>query len=123
MRAEQFEPGNKDHIATLKSMGVNVVQTKDGRIQLIHTASSVSNPGTRAVAGWKGGEGGELIYAAPSVSTEDWGARGAVGVRGGRGRGALKRTGSVLFRLRCFVILRRTVKPNVQHDSGLLRFS
>ena len=34
-------PGNQEHIDTLKSMGITVVQTKDGRIQLMQTASSV----------------------------------------------------------------------------------
>lgn len=41
LRAEQFVPGNKEHITILKTMGITVVQTKDGRIQLMQTASSV----------------------------------------------------------------------------------
>lgn len=41
LRAEQFVPGNQEHITILKTMGITVVQTKDGRIQLMQTASSV----------------------------------------------------------------------------------
>ena len=42
LRAEQFVPGNQDHLEILKSMGITVAQTKEGRIQLMHSASNVS---------------------------------------------------------------------------------
>ena len=41
LRAEQFVPGNQEHVAILKSMGITMIQTKDGRIQLMQTASAV----------------------------------------------------------------------------------
>ena len=41
LRAEQFVPGNQEHVKILKSMGITVVQTKDGRIQLMQSAASV----------------------------------------------------------------------------------
>ena len=41
MRAEQFVPGNQEHINVLKAMGITVIQTKDGRIKLMQTASTV----------------------------------------------------------------------------------
>ena len=34
-------PGNQEHVAILKSMGITMIQTKDGRIQLMQTASAV----------------------------------------------------------------------------------
>lgn len=40
LRAEQFVPGNQEHVKILKSMGITVVQTKDGRIQLMQSAAS-----------------------------------------------------------------------------------
>ncbi|XP_048587140.1 ER degradation-enhancing alpha-mannosidase-like protein 3 [Nematostella vectensis] len=40
LRAEQFVPGNSEHLSLLKSMGITVAQTKEGKIQLMHTASS-----------------------------------------------------------------------------------
>ncbi|KAK3739589.1 hypothetical protein QZH41_011212, partial [Actinostola sp. cb2023] len=40
LRAEQFVPGNEDHLEILKSMGITVVHTKEGRIQLMHSASN-----------------------------------------------------------------------------------
>lgn len=45
LRAEQFVPGNQEHITILKTMGITVVQTKDGRIQLMQTASSAQTEG------------------------------------------------------------------------------
>ena len=41
LRAEQFVPGNQEHVGILKSMGITMIQTKDGRIQLMQTASAV----------------------------------------------------------------------------------
>ena len=41
LRAEQFVPGNQEHINVLKAMGITVIQTKDGRIKLMQTASTV----------------------------------------------------------------------------------
>lgn len=41
LRAEQFVPGNQEHVNILKAMGITVVQTKDGRIKLMQTASTV----------------------------------------------------------------------------------
>lgn len=43
LRAEQFVPGNQQHVMILKSMGITVVHTKDGRIQLMQTASSAQS--------------------------------------------------------------------------------
>ncbi|XP_073242535.1 ER degradation-enhancing alpha-mannosidase-like protein 3 [Porites lutea] len=43
LRAEQFVPGNQHHVMILKSMGITVVHTKDGRIQLMQTASSAQS--------------------------------------------------------------------------------
>ncbi|XP_031572987.1 ER degradation-enhancing alpha-mannosidase-like protein 3 [Actinia tenebrosa] len=40
LRAEQFVPGNEEHLEILKSMGITVAQTKEGRIQLMHSASN-----------------------------------------------------------------------------------
>lgn len=43
LRAEQFVPGNQEHINVLKAMGITVVQTKDGRIKLMQTASTAES--------------------------------------------------------------------------------
>lgn len=43
LRAEQFVPGNQEHVAILKSMGITMIQTKDGRIQLMQTASAAQS--------------------------------------------------------------------------------
>lgn len=43
LRAEQFVPGNQDHVAILKSMGITMIHTKDGRIQLMQTASAAQS--------------------------------------------------------------------------------
>ena len=41
LRPEQFVPGNKEHVAILKSMGITVIQTEAGRIQLLQSAAGV----------------------------------------------------------------------------------
>jgi hypothetical protein len=35
-------PGKEEHLEILKSMGITVAQTKEGRIQLMHSAANVS---------------------------------------------------------------------------------
>ena len=42
LRAEQFIPGNKDHLLILKAMGITVTKTDDGKVQLTQDVSSVS---------------------------------------------------------------------------------
>ncbi len=41
MRAEHFQVGNADHLLLLKDMGITVVQTADGKVQLMHQAGTV----------------------------------------------------------------------------------
>ncbi|CAB3984728.1 ER degradation-enhancing alpha-mannosidase 3 [Paramuricea clavata] len=43
LRAEQFIPGNKDHLLILKAMGISVTKTDDGKVQLMQDASSADN--------------------------------------------------------------------------------
>jgi hypothetical protein len=43
LRAEQFIPGNKDHLLILKAMGISVTKTDDGKVQLMQDASAVCN--------------------------------------------------------------------------------
>ncbi|XP_002739935.1 ER degradation-enhancing alpha-mannosidase-like protein 3 [Saccoglossus kowalevskii] len=44
LRAVDFIPGNRDHEAILKQMGIRMVTMRDGRVQLLHTASQASTP-------------------------------------------------------------------------------
>ncbi|XP_028407570.1 ER degradation-enhancing alpha-mannosidase-like protein 3 [Dendronephthya gigantea] len=43
LRAEQFIPGNKDHLLILKAMGISVTKTDDGKVQLMQDANSADN--------------------------------------------------------------------------------
>ncbi|XP_065067856.1 ER degradation-enhancing alpha-mannosidase-like protein 3 [Rhopilema esculentum] len=42
LRAEHFQVGNTDHLQLLKEMGINVLQTNDGKVQLIHQAGTAA---------------------------------------------------------------------------------
>ena len=42
LRAEQFIPGNAVHLQILKSMGISVTETDDGKVQLMQNAAVVS---------------------------------------------------------------------------------
>ncbi|XP_077987220.1 ER degradation-enhancing alpha-mannosidase-like protein 3 [Glandiceps talaboti] len=44
LRAAEFIPGNKDHENILKKMGIRLVTMRDGRVQLLHTASQAATP-------------------------------------------------------------------------------
>ena len=41
--AESFQIGNTEHIRLLKEMGITVIQSNDGKVQLVHQAGTVSN--------------------------------------------------------------------------------
>ena len=43
LSAAEFQAGNKEHVAALERMGIRLVTMKDGRVQLLHTASQVKN--------------------------------------------------------------------------------
>ena len=42
LKAIEFVPGNADHMEELKRMGIRLITLKDGRVQLMHSASQVS---------------------------------------------------------------------------------
>lgn len=42
LHAEQFQVGNTVHMQLLKEMGITVMQTNDGKVQLMHQAGTVS---------------------------------------------------------------------------------
>ena len=42
LRAEQFIPGNAVYLQILKSMGISVTETDDGKVQLMQNAAVVS---------------------------------------------------------------------------------
>ncbi len=41
LKAIEFIPGNADHMEELKRMGIRLITLKDGRVQLMHSASQV----------------------------------------------------------------------------------
>ena len=41
LRAADFIPGNSEHMDELKKMGIRLITLKDGRVQLMHSASQV----------------------------------------------------------------------------------
>ena len=41
--AENFQIGNAEHIRLLKEMGITVIQSNDGKVQLVHQAGTVNN--------------------------------------------------------------------------------
>lgn len=42
LRASEFQAGNAGHMSILKDMGITLMALPDGRVQLLHTTSSVS---------------------------------------------------------------------------------
>lgn len=42
LRASEFQAGNAGHMNILKDMGITLMALPDGRVQLLHTTSSVS---------------------------------------------------------------------------------
>lgn len=43
LTAIEFSASNLNHLKIIKEMGINIVALNDGRVQLLHTSSSVSN--------------------------------------------------------------------------------
>ncbi|XP_072015808.1 ER degradation-enhancing alpha-mannosidase-like protein 3 isoform X2 [Amphiura filiformis] len=44
LKAIEFIPGNADHMEELKRMGIRLITLKDGRVQLMHSASQAASP-------------------------------------------------------------------------------
>ena len=44
--AASFVAGNQKHVDQLRQMGIRIITMRDGRVQLLHTASEVSDPAT-----------------------------------------------------------------------------
>ncbi|XP_071490200.1 ER degradation-enhancing alpha-mannosidase-like protein 3 [Diadema antillarum] len=44
LKAAEFVPGNPDHMQQLTRMGIRLITMKDGRVQLMHTASNAVTP-------------------------------------------------------------------------------
>eukprot|EP00794_Sanderia_malayensis_P017887 gene17887-19669_t len=44
LRADQFQVGNAMHLQLLKAMGISVIQTNDGKVQLVHQAGVALTP-------------------------------------------------------------------------------
>lgn len=43
LRASEFQAGNSQHMGLLRDMGITIMALPDGRVQLLHTSSNVSN--------------------------------------------------------------------------------
>lgn len=41
--ASEFSAANLNHLKMIKDMGINIIALNDGRVQLLHTFSAVSN--------------------------------------------------------------------------------
>lgn len=42
LRASEFQAGNSRHMSLLRDMGITIMALPDGRVQLLHTSSNVS---------------------------------------------------------------------------------
>lgn len=42
LTASEFSAANINHLKIIKEMGINIIALRDGRVQLLHTPSSVS---------------------------------------------------------------------------------